>query len=303
MTTSPATASTSLAKSSPPSSFILGVPLGLEGLRAQEAPKQSRDVSAILPRVACLEFSASSPLLPASCAGAAAHAASSTTAPAVPAAKLASQLWAPNLGESKWRQLAPAELSSPAVGPNATSSSTKWIPQLCQDCGVHTAVDFTAVSATPVVTPERKAQAASVPEVSNVPAAGSSALPADRDKSLPPGQLLTEGVEQALRRPRTILSASSMHPTLPQRRLSVPTVRPATATARSASGPSTPGIVKASVVPRLLKIPPNRIPPSFKSVEDVVNERQREALARLEAAPAGLAVDDEWDETLLHELF
>merc|ERR1719375_1566439 len=95
--------------------------------------------------------------------------------------------------------------------------------------------------------------------------------------------------EQALRRPRTIFSSSSMHRILPKRRLSVPSVvtnrRPATGTVRPASAAATAGAAAAKVVPDVLKVPPSRCPAlaGFKSVEAVINERRREALARLEA--------------------
>jgi hypothetical protein len=54
---------TSAVFNGPPESFVLGVPLGLEasaaGSRGQESVKQPREVSAVLPRVAPLDFSGS----------------------------------------------------------------------------------------------------------------------------------------------------------------------------------------------------------------------------------------------------
>merc|ERR1712139_505863 len=286
----PAAEPSSLGVSGLQSGFVLGVPLGLEKeALMQEVPKQAREVSAVLPRVACLEFSGSSQLPPNAKELMCESPTAAGIAPAVPASTLASQLWTPSPGDCGWRQLSPTEFTAtahPVTGP-------------------------------PRATVSRKAAVSVTPEAGNalpsVPAAATDMVRNTSGGQLWPGELS----EQALRRPRSILSASPVHTSLPSKRLAAPVgwsvpsglgSRPATANARVAA-PSTVGPTGSTSVPHALKAPPNRAATGFKSLEDVLNERRREALARIEGAPvlmsqgdamthtlAGLAADIEEDE-------
>jgi len=286
--TSPATDASSLAASAT-CSFHLGVPFvppGLDLSGLQEAPKHPREVSAILPRVACLEFNASSQVPVAKACEV--STAAVPTAPAVPAATLANQLWTPNPLETRWRRLGPTEFSSSA--PTAVAPPT---------------MSGRRVAAT--------AKSAAMPEATS--ASSALAMPADVSRSSP--QLLAEVCEQTLRKPRTIFSNSGINPTLPSRRLSMPSGltqghRPGTAPGRAGSSPS-PAMANA-----VLKVPPNRDTRAVKSLEAVINERRRDALERFDTSPvltprgtgdamahtlAGLAADLEEDDIDLGEEF
>merc|ERR1740117_1863235 len=110
-TTSPEFDSAIMAPSAPHDSFMLGVPLGLQ-TAPPEAPAQSstkplREVFAVLPRVAGLEFKDSSSILPVASQTFERAAPSTGTAvvPEVPAATIASQLWLPKPGETRWKPL------------------------------------------------------------------------------------------------------------------------------------------------------------------------------------------------------
>lgn len=236
----------------PTGSFILGVPLGLE-----TAPvKQTREISAVLPRVSGLEFGLPSELLPPPVAdGSTDAAANMVAAPAVPAATLASQVWVPTSGENKWRRLPSYACPAPA----ATTSGQRLIG-----------------------TPHEAASMAIAAPASSV-AGGPSAMPEAVKSTQALGQL-AKVFDQALRKPRSILSSSSMNQALPARRLSTPSAvtnyRPSSAVAPVHSAAAcTPSAAITDGVAPALKVPPSRSPSlsGFKSVEAVINERRREA--------------------------
>ena len=243
--TLPFTDSPSLAPSGPPDSFILGVPMGLETSPKTAASKQLREVSAVLPHVAGLDCTTHTML--SACPSTEELPVDANATPAVSASTLAGQLWAPSSGDSKWKRLPSHDMP---VLHGASSWATLEISKTMEKPRASSTEQDGTQEESVLLAP------APITKITMGPAAS---------RGMPAGKHDFKASEQWLRRPRSVLSASNINHALPQRRLSVPSML-------KSRHPHKPGVLK-------------RVVPALKSVEEVLDERSRDALARFKTSP------------------